>query len=89
MRLKWELSQIAPEIADALVPNCVYRCGCPEMPGTGCGWWDAFIKDKEPERLLSIRERYAMYNADVFWLVSLGRAIRDNRKAQKEGAKED
>ena len=84
LSLKWELSQIAPEIADALVPNCVYRCGCPEMPGTGCGWWDTFIKDKEPERFLSIRERYAMYDADAMRLMSLGRAIQGDRKAQKE-----
>ena len=84
LRLKWELSQIAPEIADALVPNCVYRCGCPEMQGTGCGWWDAFIKDKAPERLLSIRERYAMYDAGVMRLMSLGRAVQERRKVQKE-----
>ena len=84
VQLKRDLQKIAPEIADALVPNCVYRCGCPEMPGTGCGWWDAFIKDKEPERLLSIRERYAMYNAAVMRLMSLGRVVQDGRKAQKE-----
>lgn len=25
------LHEIFPELADVLVPNCIYRCGCPEM----------------------------------------------------------
>ena len=28
---KAKLHEIQPEIADVLVPNCVYRCGCPEL----------------------------------------------------------
>lgn len=29
--LKRELAKVQPEIAWALTPNCIYRCGCPEM----------------------------------------------------------
>lgn len=29
--LKRELAKVQPEIAGVLVPNCIYRCGCPEM----------------------------------------------------------
>ena len=25
------LHEVFPELADVLVPNCLYRCGCPEM----------------------------------------------------------
>ena len=28
---KEALRETEPELSDALVPNCVYRCGCPEM----------------------------------------------------------
>lgn len=62
---KAALRPIEPEISDVLVPNCVYRCGCPEMKP--CGYWDGFkawhyrtynrhVGD------LTIRERYAAYN---------------------------
>lgn len=29
------------EISDVLVPNCIYRCGCPEM--TPCGFYKSFL----------------------------------------------
>ena len=38
---KTTLRAIQPEISDVLVPNCVYRCGCPEMDG--CGYFLSFV----------------------------------------------
>ena len=54
-----------PEISDVLVPNCVYRCGCPELGG--CGFWDKFLsfchgKNYWLTELMDIRHRYALYN---------------------------
>ena len=54
-----------PELADVLVPNCVYRCGCPEL--TKCGFWWNFvdwcdvIHQKDPTAV-SIAKRYELYN---------------------------
>lgn len=53
---KITLHEVEPEIADVLVPNCVYRCGCPEMQG--CGRFAA-----HPELQTSdIQSRYDIYN---------------------------
>lgn len=53
------------ELADVLVPNCVYRGGCPEMGG--CGFWDKFLVWTWRERKMDIRGasiqlRYSYYN---------------------------
>lgn len=53
----WELES---ELADVLVPNCIYRCGCPEF--SECGYWSSFIKDKTSNDLLDIQSRYDLYN---------------------------
>ena len=39
--LKNEISKHEPELANVLVPNCIYRSGCPEFKT--CGLWDRFI----------------------------------------------
>ena len=63
---KQELYDALPELSDVLVPNCVYRCGCPEM--RSCGMWHAFrnwcIKERGCafDGSLTIKERYDMYN---------------------------
>lgn len=58
---KKELKPIEPEISDVLVPNCIYRCGCPELNG-GCGWYKAMC-EKIPELAsTNIQERYEAYN---------------------------
>ena len=49
-----------PEIAAVLVPNCVYRCGCPEMQT--CGWFDAMVKKNPKLASTDIQERYDAYN---------------------------
>lgn len=56
----------SPEIAEALVPNCIYRSGCPEF--TTCGFWNRFADwaDKHTgDRLwwMDIQKRYDLYNA--------------------------
>ena len=59
--LKAKLRDVQPEMSDVLVPNCVYRCGCPEMQS--CGLWDSMVKQTEGEvSSHSINERYEAYN---------------------------
>lgn len=63
--LKLELYFHQPEISDVLVPNCVYRGGCPEIDG--CSFWSDFVKWCSREmcidvQLCTIHERYKLYN---------------------------
>lgn len=58
------LHEVEPEWADALVPNCVYRCGCPEM--NGCGWYAAMVAKHPKLASTNIQERYDAYN-EVFY----------------------
>lgn len=47
-------------IADVLVPNCIYRCGCPEMGN--CTFYER-LKEKIPAiASTNIQERYDAYN---------------------------
>ena len=46
---KVALREKQPELADVLVPNCVYRCGCPEFQT--CGFWDKLMKDIKEEAM--------------------------------------
>lgn len=55
-----------PELSDVLVPNCIYRCGCPELDSCPTATWAKFLKwcaekDCDP-RLVSIQRRYDLYN---------------------------
>lgn len=59
--LKDEISEELPELAFVLVPNCVYRCGCPET--SGCSY---FAKFKEfcltySYDITNIENRYMAY----------------------------
>lgn len=58
------LHWVEPELAEVLVPNCVYRGGCPEMQT--CGHWAAFTtwchKNGMSVQNYSIQNRYALYN---------------------------
>ncbi len=59
--LKRKLQPVEPEIADMLVPNCVYRCGCPEMEP--CGLWERMLKETDDAvASMSISRRYDAYN---------------------------
>lgn len=58
------LGEIEPEISAVLVPNCVYRCGCPEM--SGCSFWREFVmwcnERGYDVQTVSIAKRYEHYN---------------------------
>ena len=57
---KKALKEVQPELADVLVPNCIYRCGCPEM--NGCGWFEKVAKKHANLKSTNIAERYDTYN---------------------------
>lgn len=62
---KTVLHEIEPEVSNVLVPNCVYRCGCPEE--NCCGMWREFRRwcmDTHGNFLevYGIPVRYALYN---------------------------
>ena len=64
--LKIELITVEPELSSVLVPNCVYRGGCPEI--NNCGFYKKLCDTYDGEVDLSdIKRRYAMYNTE-FWL---------------------
>ena len=58
--LKAVLHETEPELANVLVPNCIYRCGCPEMDG--CGWYEAMVAKYPDLKSTSIAVRYEAYN---------------------------
>jgi hypothetical protein len=58
--LKRTLREIEPEISDVLVPNCVYRCGCPECDG--CGFFEALEAVDADIKCTDIQKRYDAYN---------------------------
>lgn len=63
--LKIVLHDVEPELSDVLVPNCVYRCGCPEM--NRCGYWTNLIAKTTGDIVTAdIQTRYNEYNR-VFW----------------------
>ena len=62
--LKKEIHEVEPEIADVLVPNCVYRCGCPEP--NGCKWFDHMASKYLNLTSTDIQQRYDTYN-EVFY----------------------
>lgn len=57
---KMTLKENEPEVSNALVPNCVYRCGCPEFEA--CGYYDQFKKASNLTGNETIQERYDLYN---------------------------
>ena len=61
---KQALNWVEPELAEVLVPNCVYRGGCPEMQT--CGYWTDFLiwchKKGMNVQNFSLQNRYALYN---------------------------
>lgn len=61
---KRTLRSYEPELADVLVPNCVYRCGCPE-PG-GCKWFTKMVQVEQGLTSTDIQTRYDVYN-DIFY----------------------
>lgn len=62
--LKAEIHKEEPQLADVLVPNCIYRCGCPEF--TTCGYWEAFKKKHPDVDMTDIKARYKAFNDDFY-----------------------
>lgn len=60
---KVELHKYEPELSDVLVPNCIYRCGCPEFQP--CPFWELFSEGMSIEDLSDIRKRYKKYNDGI------------------------
>lgn len=54
------LRHTKPCVSDVLVPNCVYRCGCPEA--TGCGWYEKMVSKYPDLASTDIQKRYDAYN---------------------------
>ena len=55
------------EISNVLVPNCIYRFGCPEQFGNKCEFFDKFIEWSVKQGysikdLSNIQTRYDLYN---------------------------
>ena len=57
---KRTLREVEPEVSDVLVPNCVYRCGCPECDG--CGAFDKMVMQDLTITSTYIQQRYDAYN---------------------------
>jgi len=64
--LKIEIKPYEPQVADTLVPNCIYRCGCPEFEQCQQRFWDNFVANNKDVNMLDIRARYKAYN-DYFY----------------------
>ena len=69
---KCEVYNNESEMADVLVPNCIYRCGCPEM-NQKCKFFDNFLKSFEYAKKLdksldifNIQDRYKVYNEQFY-----------------------
>ena len=63
--LKENIHDELPEVADVMVPNCVYRGGCPEF--TQCGFWKKFVDSVDTKAdLLDIHKRYERYNRQFY-----------------------
>jgi hypothetical protein len=63
--LKRQLRQHEPEISDVLVPNCVYRCGCPEAGN--CKYFANMAAAVPDFASTDIQKRYDAYNR-VFYM---------------------
>ncbi|MBU5331706.1 FAD-dependent thymidylate synthase [Anaerocolumna aminovalerica] len=60
--VKKSIKEIEPELSDVLVPNCIYRYGCPEFKP--CGYFGKFLKYCIDNNLKinTIQQRYDAYN---------------------------
>lgn len=61
---KVELLNIEPEISNVLVPNCIYRCGCPELGSepSKCVFFKKLIEKCPDVASTDIQKRYDAYN---------------------------
>lgn len=61
---KITLAKTHPVEASALVPNCIYRCGCPEFIACGFlrGFWEYAMREHPDADIFDIQTRYDIYN---------------------------
>ena len=52
--------RVDENIANVLVPNCIYRCGCPEP--NGCKFFKDFLLLYDDQPIYDIQTRYDIYN---------------------------
>lgn len=69
--LKMTIHEVEPELSDVLVPNCVYRGGCPEMSvcpynGRLSGYYVHLRCEEQLVSASDISFRYDAYN-HIFW----------------------
>ena len=66
LNLREEIKKVMPEVAFAMVPNCVYRCGCPEPRMCKEMFFPKFLKEFDAEEpshsICSIKSRYKVYD---------------------------
>lgn len=62
--LKHAVHITEPEISDVMVPNCVYRGGCPEP--NGCRWYETITTLYPDLASTDIQKRYDTYNMLFF-----------------------
>lgn len=62
--LKTAIKDSEPELAEVLVPNCIYRMGCPEFEC--CGYINGFINRYYLDNLHNIKIRYDLFNKEFF-----------------------
>lgn len=62
---KEALRSVEPEISDVLVPNCVYRCGCPEP--CECKAFEKMVAKFPDMASTDIQKRYDAYNKFFYW----------------------
>lgn len=62
--LKIALHLVEPELSDQMVPECVYRCGCPYQED--CEWFDRTAAKHLNMTSTCISTRYKAYN-EVFY----------------------
>lgn len=77
---KRELHSSNPIEANVLVPNCVYRGGCPEFKS--CGYWDRFLKYCNDENLPTntLQDRYDSYNKYFYTKENMKKGNSENVK---------
>lgn len=72
---KFELHKSEPEWSDILVPNCIYRNGCPEFSMCKEKFYAKFLKycKDNSVNLNSIQDRYSAYNEFIRYNDEFGR----------------
>lgn len=67
--LKFAVKEKDELISDVFVPNCIYRCGCPEHKYNDekkCKFFDNFVASfPQDKNIYNIQDRYDFYNKQI------------------------